>query len=34
VLAYKRYTSEIERLSIRVESFVEEFLNILQRQVN
>jgi biopolymer transport protein TolQ len=33
VLAYNRYTSQIDRLSIRFESFVEEFLNILQRQV-
>ncbi|HET8597120.1 MAG TPA: protein TolQ [Castellaniella sp.] len=34
VLAYNRYTNEIDRLSIRFESFVEEFLNILQRQVH
>ncbi len=34
VLAYNRYTSEIDRLSLRFESFVEEFLNILQRQVH
>ncbi|HEX7386271.1 MAG TPA: protein TolQ [Castellaniella sp.] len=34
VLAYNRYTSQIDRLSIRFESFVEEFLNILQRQVH
>ncbi|WP_322995470.1 protein TolQ [Castellaniella sp.] len=34
VLAYNRYTNEIDRLSIRFETFVEEFLNILQRQVH
>jgi biopolymer transport protein TolQ len=34
VLAYNRYTDQIDRLSIRFESFVEEFLNILQRQVH
>jgi biopolymer transport protein TolQ len=34
VLAYNRYTSQIDRLSIRFESLVEEFLNILQRQVH
>ncbi|HUH41307.1 MAG TPA: protein TolQ [Castellaniella sp.] len=34
VVAYNRYTNEIDRLSIRFESFVDEFLNILQRQVH
>jgi len=34
VLAYNRYTSQIDRLSIRFESFVDEFLKILQRQVH
>ncbi|MFT0534312.1 protein TolQ [Castellaniella hirudinis] len=34
VLAYNRFTNEIDRLSIRYESFIEEFLNILQRQVH
>ncbi|MER1941778.1 MULTISPECIES: protein TolQ [unclassified Castellaniella] len=34
VLAYNRYTNEIDRLSIRFESFIDEFLNILQRQVH
>ncbi|MGB6243217.1 MAG: protein TolQ [Castellaniella sp.] len=34
VLAYNRYTNQIDRLSIRFESFMEEFLNILQRQVH
>lgn len=33
VLAYNRYTNEIDRLSIRFDSFIDEFLNILQRQV-
>lgn len=32
VVAYNRYSHEIDRLSIRYESFIEEFLNILQRQ--
>lgn len=32
VVAYNRYSHEIDRLSIRFESFMEEFLNILQRQ--
>lgn len=34
VVAYNRFTNEIDRISIRFESFVDEFLNILQRQVN
>ncbi|NYT75388.1 protein TolQ [Alcaligenaceae bacterium] len=33
VIAYNRYTNEIDRLAIRFDSFVDEFLNILQRQV-
>ncbi len=33
VVAYNRYTNEIDRLSLRFDSFVDEFLNILQRQV-
>lgn len=33
VVAYNRYTNEIDRLSARFDSFVDEFLNILQRQV-
>ncbi len=32
VVAYNRYSHVIDRLSIRFESFIEEFLNILQRQ--
>lgn len=32
VIAYNRYATEIDRLAIRFESFMEEFLNILQRQ--
>ncbi|HEY9280334.1 MAG TPA: protein TolQ [Eoetvoesiella sp.] len=34
VVAYNRYTNEIDRLSIRFDSFIDEFLNILQRQVH
>jgi len=33
VIAYNRYTNEIDRLSIRFDTFIDEFLNILQRQV-
>lgn len=33
VVAYNRFTNEIDRLSLRFDSFVDEFLNILQRQV-
>ncbi|MGV7210137.1 protein TolQ [Oxalobacteraceae bacterium A2-2] len=32
VVAYNRYSHDIDRLAIRFESFVEEFSNILQRQ--
>lgn len=32
VVAYNRYQHEIDRLANRFESFIEEFLNILQRQ--
>ena len=32
VEAYNRYSHDIDRISIRFESFIEEFLNILQRQ--
>lgn len=33
VVAYNRFTNEIDRISLRFDSFVDEFLNILQRQV-
>ncbi len=33
VVAYNRFTHEIDRLSIRFESFMEEFSNILQRHL-
>lgn len=33
VVAYNRYTHDIDRLSIRMENFMEEFSNILQRQI-
>jgi biopolymer transport protein TolQ len=32
VVAYNRYSHDIDRLSIRFESFIEEFSNILHRQ--
>jgi len=32
VVAYNRYSHEVDRLAIRFESFIEEFSNILQRQ--
>ena len=32
VVAYNRFTHDIDRLAIRFETFVEEFSNILQRQ--
>lgn len=32
VVAYNRYATDVDRLSIRFESFIEEFSNILQRQ--
>lgn len=32
VIAYNRYSHDIDRLSIRFETFIEEFSNILQRQ--
>jgi biopolymer transport protein TolQ len=33
VVAYNRFTHDIDRLAVRFESFIEEFSNILQRQV-
>ena len=32
VVAYNRFANDIDRLANRYESFMEEFLNILQRQ--
>jgi biopolymer transport protein TolQ len=32
VVAYNRYSHDVDRIAIRFESFIEEFLNILQRQ--
>jgi len=32
VVAYNRYTHEVDRLATRYETFIEEFSNILQRQ--
>jgi biopolymer transport protein TolQ len=34
VVAYNRYSHDIDRLAIRFESFIEEFSNILQRQAH
>ena len=34
VVAFNHYVRHIERLSTRYDSFMEEFSNILQRQVN
>lgn len=33
VVAYNRFTNEVDRLASRFDSFMDEFLNILQRQV-
>ena len=32
VVAYNRYTHQVDRLAVRCETFIEEFSNILQRQ--
>jgi biopolymer transport protein TolQ len=32
VVAYNRYTHDVDRLAVRFETFIEEFSNILQRQ--
>ena len=32
VVAYNRYTHDVDRLAVRCETFIEEFSNILQRQ--
>jgi len=33
VVAYNRFAHDVDRLSVRFESFMEEFSNILQRQM-
>ncbi|MBU1236976.1 MAG: protein TolQ [Gammaproteobacteria bacterium] len=33
VVAYNRYAHDVDRLAVRLESFIEEFSNILQRQL-
>ncbi len=33
VIAYNRFAAKVDRLSVRYESFMEEFTNILQRRV-
>ena len=32
VIAYNRFSSSVDRLAVRYESFIEEFTNILQRK--
>src|SRR4029078_6910780 len=32
VVAYSRFTHDVDRLAVRFETFIEEFSNILQRQ--
>ena len=32
VVAYNRYTHDLDRLATRFDTFIEEFSNILQRQ--
>jgi biopolymer transport protein TolQ len=32
VVSYNRHATDVDRLSIRFETFIEEFTNILQRQ--
>ena len=32
VLAYNRYTSQVDRLALRYESFIDDFSNTLQAQ--
>ena len=34
VVAYNRYSHDVDRLAVRFESFMEEFSNILQRQAH
>jgi biopolymer transport protein TolQ len=34
VVAYNRYIHDIDRLDTRLESFMEEFSNVLQRQAH
>lgn len=33
VVAYNRFTHDVDRIAVRFDSFIDEFLNILQRQV-
>ena len=33
VVAYNRFARDIDRIAIRLETFIEEFSNILQRNV-
>ena len=34
VVAYNRFLNQVERLTVRYETFYEEFSNILQRQAH
>jgi len=34
VMAYNRFAGDVNRLATRFDSFMEEFTNILQRQVH
>ena len=34
VVAYNRFSHDVDRLAVRFESFMEEFSNILQRQAH
>ena len=34
VIAYNRFARDIDRIAIRLESFIDEFLNILQRSAS
>ena len=34
VVAYNRYSHDVDRVAVRFESFMEEFSNILQRQAH
>jgi biopolymer transport protein TolQ len=33
VVAYNRFAHDVDRIAVRLESFMEEFSNILQRQL-
>lgn len=33
VIAYNRFTHDVERLAVRFETFIDELTNVLQRQI-